>query len=543
MVQAAASVADDQHFVIANLPPSPAQKRLALAVVLVLLSAFFVTAGPLSSIRLPRIDAFVPAYAAALFANDLITAVLLFAQFSILRSRALLIIASGYLYTALILIPWMLTFPGVFAPGGLLGAGLQSTAWLYILWHAGFPLFVIAYVLLKDPSPPKQQWKSPRSAAMISSVAVFAGVCAATFCVIDGDTRLPQLMRDPIHLSIVWQYAAGSVALLGVIAIILLLIRQRSVLDLWLMVVMCAYVIEICLISFPMPARFSIGWYAGRVYGALSGSFVLVVLLHEITKLYGQLLRAVLAQRRERDARLMTGDAVSATIAHEVRQPLAAMVTSANAGFHWLDRQPPDLDEAMAAFKQIAAEGHRAGAVMGSIRAIFKRDTPNRVPFDFNELLGETLALARRDLQRHGIVARTEPGEQLPRIVADRVQLQQVLLNLIANAMESMAIANGPRVLCVKSEAHGCGVKVSVSDTGEGISAQDVDRIFDPLFSTKGDGMGMGLSICRSIVEAHNGRLWVAANAPQGAIFQFILGADFSGHDEKVASFGPRPST
>ena len=117
-------------------------------------------------------------------------------------------------------------------------------------------------------------------------------------------------MLDVVHLSVVWQYAAGSTALLSIIALILLLIRQRSVLDLWLMVVMCAYVIEICLISFPVPARYSVGWYAGRVYGILSGSFVLVVLLHEITKLYGQMLRAVAAQRRERDARLMTGDAV-----------------------------------------------------------------------------------------------------------------------------------------------------------------------------------------------------------------------------------------
>ena len=143
-METAARVPDDQHFVLSNLPPSLAQRRLAFAVVLGLLVAFFITAGPLSSIRLPRIDAFVPAYASALFVNDLITAVLLLAQFSLKRSRALLVIGSGYLYTALILIPWMFTCPGVFAPGGLLGAGLQTTAWLYIVWHAGFPLFVIA---------------------------------------------------------------------------------------------------------------------------------------------------------------------------------------------------------------------------------------------------------------------------------------------------------------------------------------------------------------------------------------------------------------
>src|SRR5580700_905515 len=142
MVKTAAVVPEQQHFFLASLSPSPAQRRLALAVVLALLVAFFITAGPLSTIHLGRIDAFVPAYATAVFVNDSITAVLLFAQFSILRSRALLVIASGYLFTALVVIPWLLTFPGVFTPGGLLGAGLQSTNWLYILWHGGFPTFV-----------------------------------------------------------------------------------------------------------------------------------------------------------------------------------------------------------------------------------------------------------------------------------------------------------------------------------------------------------------------------------------------------------------
>src|SRR5205085_3819686 len=156
---------------------------------------------------------------------------------------------------------------------------------------------------------------------------------------------------DTVRLSALWPYAAGSAALLSVLALIVLWTRRRSVLDLWLMVVMCAYVIEICLITFPVPARFSIGWYGGRIFGVLSGSIVLFVLLYEITTLYAGLLRAVLAERREREARLMTGDAVSASIAHEVKQPLSAMITSADAGLRWLGRAAPDVDEAKAAFE------------------------------------------------------------------------------------------------------------------------------------------------------------------------------------------------
>jgi signal transduction histidine kinase len=426
------------------------------------------------------------------------------------------------------LIPWMLTFPGVFAPSGLLGAGLQSTAWLYILWHAGFPMFVIAYALLKDADPTKQLWQGRMHVAILSSAAVTAGiVCVAAFLVTAGDELLPRLMLDTVHLSALWPYAAGFPALLSILAVVVLWARRRSVLDLWLMVVMCAYVIEICLISFPSPARFSVGWYVGRIFGLLSGSLVLFVLLYEITTLYARLLRAVLAQRREREARLMTGDAVSASIAHEVKQPLSGMITTADAGLRWLDRVTPDLDEAKAAFKQIVIDGHRAGAVIGSIRAIFKKDAKTRASLDINELIGEALALVRGELQTHRVSVQAEPNERLPRVKGDRVQLQQVLLNLITNAIDSMAATDGSRVLCVKSEVHESGgVMVSVEDTGAGIGPQDIDRIFNPLFTTKSYGMGMGLSICRSIIESHDGRLWAAPNTPKGAVFQFVLLAD-----------------
>src|SRR5207244_2784503 len=231
---------------------------------------------------------------------------------------------------------------------------------------------------------------------------------------------------------------------------------------------------------------------------------LLFVLLYEITMLYAQLLRAVLGQRREREARLLTGDAVTATVAHEIRQPLSAMITNADAGLRWLDRSVPNLDEAKAALKEIAADGRRAGAVIGSIRAIFKRDIANRAPLDVNELIEEALALVRGDLQRHRIRVEAKPNTKLPQVLGDRIQLQQVLVNLITNAIESMAAKDEPRFLCVRSEFHDkSGVKVSVVDTGTGIGPQDVDRIFDPLFTTKSDGMGMGLPICRSIIEAH----------------------------------------
>jgi hypothetical protein len=215
MMKTAAVVPEEQHFILSSLPPGPAQKRLALAVVVGLFVVFFISAGPLSSIQLARIDGFVPAYAAAMFVTDSITAVLLFAQFSILRSRALLVIASGYLFTALVVIPWMLTFPGVLAPSSLLGAGMGSANWLYILWHSGFSMFVIAYALLTDADPAKRLWQGSAGTAILSSVAMTAAVvCVATLLITAYDPLLPRLMRDTIRLSDLWYYAAGSMALL-----------------------------------------------------------------------------------------------------------------------------------------------------------------------------------------------------------------------------------------------------------------------------------------------------------------------------------------
>ncbi|QQO36288.1 MASE4 domain-containing protein [Bradyrhizobium diazoefficiens] len=530
--------AEEQELILSELAPSLTQKRLALGVVVILLVGFILMAGPLSHIQLARINAFVPAYAAAMLVNDSITAVLLFAQFSILRSRALLAISSGYLFTALILVPWMLTFPGIFAPSGLLGAGLQTTAWLYIVWYAGFPAFVIAYTILKDRDPAERLSTGSVSVAILSSVAATASaVCAATFLVIAGDEFLPHLMIDTIHLSGFWPYAAGFASLSSLSAAALLWRRRRSVLDLWLVVIMCAYVIEICLISFPTPNRYSIGWYGGRVFGLVSGSLVLFVLLYEITTLYARLLRAVLAQRRERQARLMTADALSASIAHEIKQPLSAMMANAAAGAHLLDRSRPDLEEAKLVFQEIVVDGRRAGAVIESIRAIFKKDARSRSPLNIDELIRETLALLIGELRAARIAVRVQAHERLPRVNADRVQLQQVFVNLIMNAIDSMAANERPRVLGVTSEVHSSGgVIVSVTDTGAGVDPKQLDRIFNPLFTTKSQGMGMGLSICRSIIEAHDGQLWAVANGSNGAVFQFVLPAHPADHSRMISA-------
>ncbi|MGY4313570.1 signal transduction histidine kinase [Bradyrhizobium sp. JR3.5] len=401
----------------------------------------------------------------------------------------------------------------------------RSRSGLYTLWHAGFPLFVIAYALLKDAEPASRLRKFSAVATILSCVATVAITIAAMSCVlVISQSHLPSFMIDALNFSAVWYYTAGIIALLTTVAIILLWIRQKSLLDLWLMVVMLVFMTEVLISSFPVSARFSLGWYAGRTCSLLSGSLILFVLLYEITIVYAGLIGAVRAQSRERGARLITGDAVAATIAHEIKQPLSAIITRAETGLRWLSRSSPELERAKEQFSEIAADGRRAGAVMDGIRANFKKDARIRAWLDVNLLIEETLTLVHGDLQQHRILVRTEPHAELPQVMGDRIQLQQVLLNLITNAIEAMATKEGLRTLGVRSEVHdGGGIAVSVADTGKGIQPQEIDQIFNPLFTTKPGGMGMGLFICRSIMESHGGTLLVFPNSPQGAVFQIVL--------------------
>jgi signal transduction histidine kinase len=292
---------------------------------------------------------------------------------------------------------------------------------------------------------------------------------------------------------------------------------------------MCAYVIEIVLTSFPVPARFTVGWYGGLVFGLLSASLVLIVLLVEITALYARLLNALLAQRREREARLLTGNTVAAMIAHEIKQPLTGITARAQAGLRWLDRPAPELDEARESFRKIAANGLRTCQLIDSVRTVFRGHAQSRIALDPDLLIADVLACLRADLQRHRIVVHTEPEPDVPAIAGDPTQLRQVLVNLVTNAIDAMAESTGPRILSVCTTLRDGSVRISVADTGPGIPPEDADRIFNPVFTTKPDGVGMGLAICRSIIENHDGRLWIVPNTPQGAVFHVALPAAGAG--------------
>ena len=216
---------------------------------------------------------------------------------------------------------------------------------------------------------------------------------------------------------------------------------------------------------------------------------------------------------------------LTASIAHEVNQPIAAAVTNAEAALLWLGAPSPDLEEARQAIGRIVKDASRAGNVIGRIRALIKKAPTRKDRVDMNEAIREVIELTRNEAVKNGASVQTALAEGLPPIEGDRVQLLQVVLNLVVNAVQAMcAVAKGHRELLITSaRAEPDGVLVTVKDSGPGLAPASLENLFAPFYTTKPGGLGMGLSICRSIIESHGGRIWVTANLPQGAIFQFTV--------------------
>jgi C4-dicarboxylate-specific signal transduction histidine kinase len=228
-----------------------------------------------------------------------------------------------------------------------------------------------------------------------------------------------------------------------------------------------------------------------------------------------------------RVARLTTMGELAASIAHEVNQPLGAIVANGEAGLRWLGRDPPALDEVRACLTAMTDDGKRAGAVIRRIRGLTRKSSPERGPVDINHLVGEVVLLLKREMQTQAVSPHLDLAPALPPAMGDKVELQQVIINLAMNAIEAMStVTDRPRELTIATRIAAPGsLTVMVRDTGVGLDAAAAGRIFDPFFTTKVNGMGMGLSICRSIVQAHGGRLAAAPNEGGGAVFQFTLPA------------------
>jgi signal transduction histidine kinase len=255
------------------------------------------------------------------------------------------------------------------------------------------------------------------------------------------------------------------------------------------------------------------------------GAFVLAALFAERRESEGRLARANMMLERERENKLMNIEAIVAAIAHEVRQPLAAISTNSNAASRFLKGAPPDLDEVETALNAITSDGHRASEVFDSIRSLFRKVDQRRQAVDVNEIALDVLQSLRAELKDHAVTARPELASGLPPVNAHRRQLQQVIVNLVHNAVEAMgATTDRPRVLQVRTERHGPdAISLAVQDSGSGIDPKHIEKIFDTFVTTKSQGMGLGLAICRMIIERHGGKLTASSDGKSGAMFEFVL--------------------
>lgn len=383
----------ETRIVIATLRPGRPERQLALGVVLASI-AFFAALVPFAKTQLAPVWAFVPIYQSALAVCDLLTVALFIGQYSILFSRPLLILAGGYLMSACMAIAHMLSFPGLFAPTGLLSAGPQTTAWLYMMWHTSFPLAVIVYARarpIEQCARPAAPW---RGALACVAVAV-ASACVMTAIATFGHSRLPPIMNGSREAgAIVWVVpVVWSVNFLALAALIAR--RARTVLDLWLIVVLSASVFDIALSALLNHARFDVGFYAGRIYGLIASSFVLVALTFDNIQLYARVVQALGRERAEHllvQQRTMQLDEARALLEQRVAARTAALADSNRD----LLREVTERKRAQAALVQSQKELREVAAMSGTAREQEMR----RISRELHDELAQTLATLRIETDR-----------------------------------------------------------------------------------------------------------------------------------------------
>ena len=524
-------------------------RRLALAFA-VLSFLGFVAIAPFARVQLEPLPQFVPAYESALWVCAMATALLLLGQFYRSRSPSLLVLSTGYLMSTLIIPPHMMAFPGLFAPDGLLGGAGQTIAWLYVMWHIGFPLFVLAHSLVAQVEV-RRGWTVRRPGwAIVCAVAVALAYVALSVWVALHPSFLPVISVNSQYGRMLTSGVAPVMVGISVAALASIwLSRRGTVLDVWLTAVMSAWICDTSLSSLLSNTRFDLAWYAGRAYTLLAGTFLFGVLLLDLSRLYGRLADALADAKAQNDAlvrsreeltraqRLEAVGQLTGGIAHDFNN----ILTAVTGCLEMIARKPDDPIRVRRLSRNAATAADRGAQLVRQLLTFSRRQNLNPQVLNANDLLLEMATLARKALG-DTVMLKLDLGEALERICVDAGEFQAAILNLLSNARDAM-----PRggVVTVRTRNQATATKggpfvvVSVEDTGEGMDAATLARVFEPFFTTKdvGRGTGLGLSQVYGFAESAGGFVDIQSEPGEGASVSLHLPRSL----QPLAEFQPAP--
>ena len=484
---------------LSALPARPRDRR-AVLVLAIASVVIFAAIAPFARVPLVQYPAFIPIYQAALVLIDLVTAALLLAQFHVWRSRPLLVLACGYVFTASITVAHTLTFPGLFSPAGLLGAGEQSTAWIYMFWHAAFPAFVIAYACVPDRTM-SERATGVAVAGAVALAAVFAALATA------GHRFLPPIMSGHGYLpgyhfivAVVWLCSIGALAALW-------RRRHRSVLDVWMMAVMCTWIFEVALAAVLNAGRFDLGFYAGRAYGLVAASIVLVVLMFEAATLHARVAdaardRVALA---EAEAASRAKDQFLAMLGHELRNPLAAVMSTLQI---MRLRSPDTMVLERGVLERQSAQLRRMVDDLLDVSRFARGDLHiEKTVCEVSDLVARAREMAGQPLAQHDPPLVVDVPSGL-KVEADADRFAQAICNLLTNAVKFTP--PGSRISLVARRLDGL-IEIVVGDEGAGFEPAVAESLFTPFMQEQQamhrpqGGLGLGLTIVRHLVALHGG--------------------------------------